>query len=390
MQIRRICELRDLENKNKKMRGYAAQQSRRELERKLRIEVVAFARWTHLQHITLHQAAGRVGLSSRTLLTWEQGWKMNQLHTEARGRPAQRSDRETRDGVMAIFQLMGPGVGLSVLQEFFPAAARRELEDLQRKYREAHLKKSRVLVYALRWQRVGAVWAMDFTEPPAAVDGIYPSILVVRDLASGVQLMAMPVAGETAEETIAGLQSLFREHGEPLVIKSDNGSGFIACAVESFLEQHGVNHLLSPPRLPSYNGACESGIGSLKVRAHHESARHDRPGEWTCDDVEAARLMANETSRPGGFHSPTPNERWRIRLLLSVKERESFQTRLDGLRNEVRIELGCLPGIDIGPAMRATVDRRAITRALVAQGILNFRRRRITLPISIQKLAIIS
>jgi len=373
-----------------KVRGYGAQQSRRELERSLRIEVVAFGRWMHLQNLTLYQTAGHVGLSARTLWTWEQGWKMNQLHAEARGRPAQRADRETRDGVMAIFQLMGPGVGLAVLQEFFPTAARRELEDLQRKYREAHLKKSRVWVYALRWQRVGAIWAMDYTQPPAAVDGMYPSILVVRDLASGMQLMALPVAAETAEETLAALHSLFLEHGRPLVIKSDNGSSFIAGSIEHFLEQNNISHLLSPPRLPSYNGACEAGIGSLKVRAHHESARHDRPGEWTCDDVEAARLMANETSRPGGFHSPTPNERWRIRLLLSAKERNGFQTTLDGLRNEARMELGILPGIDIGPAMKATVDRRAITRALVAHGILKLRRRRITLPISINNLAVIS
>jgi hypothetical protein len=51
--------------------------------------------------------------------------------------------------------------------------------------------------------------------------------------------------------------------------------------------------------------------------------------------------MANETSRPGGFHSQAPNERWRIRLLLMAEERESFQTSLDAFRNEVRIERDC-------------------------------------------------
>ena len=43
-------------------------------------------------------------------------------------------------------------------------------------------------------------------------------------------------------------------------------------------------------------GACEAVIGSLKSRAHHKLARNDRPGEWTCDNVEAARVMANEAA----------------------------------------------------------------------------------------------
>ncbi len=232
---------------------------------------------------------------------------------------------------------------------------------------------------------------MDYTQPPFPVDGIYSSILVVRDLSSGMQLLALPVQSECAEQTIAALKSLFIEHGVPLVIKSDNGSAFTAADVEEFSLLYRVYHLLSPPRLPSYNGACEAGIGSLKTRAHHESARNDRAGEWTCDDMEAARLMANETSRPGGFHAPAPNQLWRIRLLLSQGERESFQKTVETFRSEEQKHAGdFLPGMDPGPAFRAKIDRRAITRALVAHGILNFRRRRISLPIYWPKSAVIS
>jgi transposase InsO family protein len=296
----------------------------------------------------------------------------------------------SRAAVLALFQLMGPGVGLAVLQEFFPGVARRELEDLQRRYREAHLKRNRVLVHALRWQRVGAVWAMDHTEPPSPIDGIYRSILVVRDLSSGMQLMALPLEQASAAGTIAALTALFCQHGAPLVIKSDNGGAFTADEVERFLARRSVLHLLSPPGLPSYNGACEAGIGSLKTRAHHESARNDRAGEWTCDDVEGARLMANETSRPGGIHGPTPIEQWRIRLLLSAKERERFLGGVDEQRERARKEMGYLPGINLAPATQASVDRRAIVRALVAYGILKLRRRRITLPMSFAKSSRIS
>ncbi len=101
-------------------------------------------------------------------------------------------------------------------------------------------------------------------------------------------------------------------------------------------------------------------------------------------------MMANETSRPGGFHAPTPNEQWRIRLLISEEEGESFKVNFEALREEARVELGCLPGIDIGPYLRSAVDRQAITRAVVAHGIVKFRRRRISLPIFIQKSALIS
>ncbi len=373
-----------------KVRGFGAQQARRELERTVRMEAVAFARWMHQQGMTVCHAAGKLRLSATTVLMWRRAWDEGRLQVEPRGRPARRTDRETRDAVIALFQLMGPGVGLPVLQESFPGVARRELVDLQRRYRDAHLKKSRVLVHALHWKGVGAVWAMDYTEPPCPVDGVYRSVLVVRDLSSGMQLLALPVEAETAKETVAALRALFLANRPPLVLKSDNGSAFVADEVERFLETRGVFHLLSPPRMPSYNGACEAGIGSLKTRAHHESARNDRPGEWTCDDVEAARLMANETSRPGGFHAPTPNDRWRIRMLLSPNERQQFQASVEAFRNEAHKEFGCLPGIDPFPVTRAAIDRRAITRALVAHGILKLRRRRITLPIFWSKTSWIS
>jgi hypothetical protein len=106
--------------------------------------------------------------------------------------------------------------------------------------------------------------------------------------------------------------------------------------------------------------------------------------------VEGARLQANETARPGGFHAPTPNEQWRLRLLLSPSERDRFQAAVESFRTEESGGVALLPGIEPGPSSRAKVERRAITRALVAHGILSFRRRRITLPIFGAKCARIS
>jgi hypothetical protein len=43
--------------------------------------------------------------------------------------------------------------------------------------------------------------------------------------------------------------------------------------------------LLLPPEFARYNGAIKAGIGSLKTRVFFEAAPHDRPCDWTCDDV---------------------------------------------------------------------------------------------------------
>jgi hypothetical protein len=39
--------------------------------------------------------------------------------------------------------------------------------------------------HVLHWTVPGSVWAMDFAEPPAPVDGVYDYLFSVRDLASG-------------------------------------------------------------------------------------------------------------------------------------------------------------------------------------------------------------
>ena len=107
---------------------------------------------------------------------------------------------------------------------------------------------------------------MTIHRPPEPIDGENESILAVRDLASGEQLLWQPVPDETAEETRFYLEVLFAEPGVPLVLKSDNGPGFIANLLQSFLEENRVAWLGSPPYTPSYNGSCEAGIGVLKAR----------------------------------------------------------------------------------------------------------------------------
>ena len=102
--------------------------------------------------------------------------------------------------------------------------------------------------------------------------------------------------------------------------------------------------LLSPPGLPSYNGSIEAGIGGFETRAHHESARNDRPGQWTPDDVEGARQQANQTARPFGLYGPTPDDVWQCHDFPDDKQRSDFADLVRRYQDETWAEWGYLPG----------------------------------------------
>jgi hypothetical protein len=87
------------------------------------------------------------------------------------------------------------------------------------------------------------------------IEGRWPNLLAVRDLASGCQLAWLPVPDETAETTIQALQWLFLEHGALLVLKCDNGSGFIAEAMRGFLARWQLVRKLPSRRTQSRRSA---------------------------------------------------------------------------------------------------------------------------------------
>jgi hypothetical protein len=223
---------------------------------------------------------------------------------------------------------------------------------------------------------------MDYAEPPTPIDGVYSALFSVRDLASGRQLAWLPVPAATAEHAAAALQSLFLEHGPPLVLKCDNGSPFIAEETQDLLIAWGVVTLFSPPYTPRYNGACEAGIGGLKTRTHHLAAHHGRPGRWTAEDVEAARRLADEEQYPRRLHGRTAQEVWQERSPPTDEERRRCRDVVELRRQEIRNQRG-IPLLEVlDRARQASLDRRAVSRALVALGYLSFLRSVITPPIN--------
>ena len=200
-----------------------------------------------------------------------------------------------------------------------------ELADLLRRYRRLWRRRYLQCLQVLHWQVPGTVWAMDFAEAPHPIDGVYPYLLGVRDLASGQQLLWLPLRTATSFETIGALEPLFLLHGAPLVLKTDNGSPFLADDTQAYLAGWGIEHLCSPPGTPRYNGAIEAGIGSLKTRTEQEATRHGHSTRWSYDDVEAARAKANAEARPQGDSGPSPDEAWTTRRSISTAERMLFR-----------------------------------------------------------------
>lgn len=362
-------------------RGFEAQRESREKERLAKVAAVQFALWAKSLHsFSTRDSAKRLRISKATLAEWIRGWNEDALALTPRGRPVVDSDRTQRLAVIAIFNLCGPEVGVPTLATFFPQMPYRELVDLAARYREFYCNGQRVLVHALTWNQPGAVWAMDYTAPPNLIEGTYRTILCVRDLASGRTLASVPSAHDNAETTLGVLRALFAEHGPPLCIKSDNGRHFIDREVQQLLAAWRVAHLRSPFHTPSYNGAIEAGCGSLKIRAHYEAARHDRPGEWTLDDVEAARLRGNELGRPNGRARATPDVEWAGRAPIAEDARRSFLALVGQYELEEAAQRGYQGGTPLGEDARLSIGRAAISRALCQLGYVQYRGRRIPLP----------
>jgi len=335
--------------------------------------VIAFCRWAARMNLSVEDAARRLGVVVSTLRSWQIRWRKDRLRPRARGRPARRSARDVRARALALIWLLGPGVGVPPLQALCPSMARRELQDLLGRYRRVWRRRFRQLAKVLHWKRAGTVWAIDCAEPPAPVDGVYGQLLAVRDLASSYQLLWLPTEEADATTVLTALQGLFREHGRPLVLKTDNGSPFIANILQDAMRRFHVWQLFSPPAWPQYNGSCEAGIGSMKTRTHHESRRRGFPGQWTCDDMEAARLQANELARPWGHLGPTPTEAWQARKPITLRDRQQFAGKVQVClrRNKTRRE----------NASRVRAARReALAQALVEHGLLEVTTRNVPKP----------
>jgi transposase InsO family protein len=365
-------------------RGAARQEASRDADRTVWRSSLKMVRWLSRRGHPEEEAARRIGLSPRTVRSWSGRWEEDHLKPRPRGRPTESVDKEIGNAIFSFFLDFGVDVPVEVLEYEFPHVARAELRERKRRMVDAFYRRKGFFTYTLRWTKTGSVWAADFSRPPLPVDGLFPRILAVRDLSSQYQLETLPAPAEDAETARGVIEALIRQHGPPLVFKTDNGSAFRAKIVRDLLEEHGVIPLFSPPYTPRFNGSIESGFSRVKVHAHYRSARYDRAGRWTCGDVAAARERGNWLSRPRGPYQPSPQEGWANRGRISDRLRDrlhrAYKAAVEELTLNAIKEKGILPLFGPSPSERAAIERNAVAQALVECDLLCVRRKRFTPP----------
>ena len=353
------------------MRRWANKQRlRRERECSARELKVEFADQLVREGATWCEAATSIDVSARTLRHWRQRAKQNRLVAKPRGRNVLVTPIADRNMVFRVLdEITGPTVGIPTLKAMFPDLPRVVLKEMLVRFRRWWRKKNALDGHRLTWHLPGTVWAMDYTKTPYLIDGQTQIIFTVRDLASRYHLCWVPVPDETAETLIPILQWLFTTHGTPLILKSDNGSAFIAAEVQEELGAWGVWPLFSPPRRPKYNGALERSNTTMKDLTHTAAVSAGHPLHWRSEDLVRARKLANSLSRPWGAHGATPEERWQSRTRVDESLRQELAVQMIAARELARRDLGLPEEVTLASHHRA-VDRLALSRCLQQLALL--------------------
>ncbi len=322
------------------------------------------------------------GVDERTVRRWEQRIREGKPVYESPGRPPEEVPRTRRQQVIKAFVRLGPCAGVPVLRGLFPDVPYRFLAKQKRRYVRALQRRKGWRQRKPSWLKAGTAWAADFTKPKAGLWGGKRRLLLVRDLASGATLAAVACRGEKARVVRTVFLALFTIFGAPLILKHDLGGAFIANDTKAMLGQHRVTALPSPARTPEYNGSCERAGGTFKLRTEHIASLAGHARQWRPHNIDEALLIANTTARPWGANGPTPSEALEARVPLTDQARAAFkQTRADAIARGLKTfkeRNGRMPTC----WQRAAIDRKATQHALCKHGYLEFRRGRLSTPIS--------
>jgi len=106
------------------------------------------------------------------------------------------------------------------------------------------------------------VWSYDF-KYDVTENGQRLKFLVVIDEFTRRCLAIRVGKSCKAKDVIKTLSELFRKHGLPAFIRSDNGPEFIASAIQDFLADLPTSTAFVEPGSPWQNGYCESFISQL-------------------------------------------------------------------------------------------------------------------------------
>lgn len=107
------------------------------------------------------------------------------------------------------------------------------------------------------------VWTVDFVHDTLA-NGRSIRLLSVVDEFTRECLGIRVEYALKAEDVRMTLETLFKDYGRPLYLRSDNGSEFVADCLQSWLRMQGTLPLFIDPGSPWQNGKCESFNGRFR------------------------------------------------------------------------------------------------------------------------------
>ena len=211
-------------------------------------------------------------------------------------------------GYRKIYDLM-KGEGMRVSRERVRLIRRREGLQVVRKRRQRKL-----LGTTTRWVNQACfpnhVWSYDFVFDRTE-DARQLKCLTVVDEFTRQGFDITVGRSLTAGDVIRVLDKLFRQHGRPACIRSDNGPELVSATVQEWLKKKHVNTHYIDPGSPWQNAYCESFNSIFRITCL------DR---WLFSSMTEARVVINQwldeynTIRPhgslGGMNPQQFLQRW--------------------------------------------------------------------------------
>ena len=177
-----------------------------------------------------------------------------------------------------------------------------------------------------RAERVNHVWSWDFISDRTDNGGKLRILSVIDEYSR--ECLALHVARKlTANDLIEVMEKLVTHRGIPAHIRSDNGSEFVARALQGWLATRHIKTLYIAPASPWQNGHVESFHGSLRDECLDRELMLSVAEARVV--IEDYRRYYNEVRPHGGIGYRTPAQACREAQALDASPASVLRQKLD-------------------------------------------------------------
>lgn len=163
------------------------------------------------------------------------------------------------------------------------------------------------------------VWATDFKGEFKTKNGVYCYPLTVMDVSSRYILKVKGLLSTKGQPVKENFEDLFRRHGMPKAILSDNGAPFATVGLQGFSRlsvwwlKLGIKHLRTEPSSPQQNGVLERMHKDLKeatalTPAYDLGGQQRKFNEYRREYNEERPHASLDDARPAGQWRPSDRE----------------------------------------------------------------------------------